>query len=227
MKEQLIEKFDSEGAQAALKLLAGTYLHHTEKVPRYDELARHAYWQAKDLSAAIQIGQAGIHLAQKFVEEYPADAETIMSQEKAIHYNLASFTWPGWDEEGIEINETQRQLGMTSARINLDLAISLHKPSLALSRAYWMMGAHHLSAGEFTTAQARFALAAQTAREAKSRPEELLSQGFGQLAILLMKPKNLAAREGLDEVKAELQNEKEGEFFVKQLEDADRVFSRQ
>lgn len=226
MKEQLIEKFESEGAQAALKLLAGSYLPHTKKVPLYDELARHAYWQAKDLAAAIQIGQAGIQLAEKYAEEYPADAETIMAQEKAIHYDLASFTWPGWDEEGIQISDEQRLLGMTSARINLDLAISLHKPSLPLSRAYWLMGAHHLSAGEYTTAQARFALAAQTAREAKSRPVELLSLGFGQLAVLLVKPKNLAAREDLDRIKADLLKEKDGEFFVKQLEDAERVFSR-
>ena len=226
MNDQFTQIFDSKGVQAALKLLAETYLPHTEKVPQYDALARHAYWQAKDLDAAIQISQAGINLGEDLAEKFPADAEIIMSQEKAIHYNLASFTWPGWGEEGIEITEEQLQTGLASARINLDLAISLHKPSLPLSRAYWMLGAHHIAAGEYTSAKARFALGEQTAREAESRPDELLSRGFAHLAALLADPEDTAAEEKLAETKTALLEERDGEFYVKQLEDAWRVFSR-
>jgi hypothetical protein len=226
MKDDLIKKYDSEGVQVVLKHLAETYIPQTEKVPQYTALSRHAYWQTKDLDATVQISRAGITLAQNLAEKFPADAETVMSQEKAIHYDLASFTWPGWDEKGIEITEQQRKLGLTSARINLDLAISLHKPSLPLSRAYWMLGAHHIAAGEFTSAKARFALGAQTAREAGSRPDELLSLGFAHLAALLEDPANSAAEEQLAETKTALLKEKDGEFFVKQLEDAFKVFSR-
>jgi hypothetical protein len=224
MKEQLTKTFDSEGAQAVLKQLAKTYLPHTEKVTLYDELAQHAYWQAKDLDAAIQIAQAGINLGENLAEKFPEDAEMILSQEKAIHYNLASFTWAGWDEEGIQINDRHRHLGLTSARINLDLAISLHKPSLPLSRAYWMLGAHHIAAGEYASAEARFALGAQTAREANSHPDELLSHGFSQIAALLADPENTTAEEKLAEIKTALLKEEHGEFFVKQLDDALRVF---
>ncbi|MBN2045814.1 MAG: hypothetical protein JW757_12390 [Anaerolineales bacterium] len=227
MKDQLIQTFDSEGAQAVLKELARTYLPHTEKVPLYEALSRYAYWQAKDLDAAILIGQAGIKLGEQLAEKFPGEAEVIMSQEKAIHYNLASFTWPGWDEKGIAISEEQRLLGLTWARINLDLAISLHKPSLPLSRAYWMLGAHHIAAGEYTAAKARFALGEQTAREAGSRPDELLCRGFSDLTALLADPHNPAAREKLAETQTALLKEKDGEFFAKQLEDAFRVFSTQ
>ena len=89
-----------------------------------------------------------------------------------------------------------------------------------------MLGAHHIAAGEYTSAKARFALGEQTAREAGSHPDELLSRGFSQLAALLAEPENAAAEKKLTETKTALLEEKDGEFYVKQLDDAWRVFSR-
>ena len=224
MKEQAVQTLESEGASAAIDLLKSAELSPTEYVPLFSEVFRHAYWQQKDLSAAIQIGQAGIRLGENLAESHPDLEEEILAQVKAIHYDLASFTWPGWDEEGLEITPEQVELGLTSARENLDLAIQLKKPPLPVSRAYWMLGAQHIAAGQFVQAQARFDMAERNARDAGSKPDELLAKGFYRVAALLDKPGNERLLSGLEHIKTALLEEEHGEFFVKQIEDALRIF---
>lgn len=224
MIDQAIQTLESEGLEAAVRLLRQADLPSTEHIPLYTKLMRHAYWQQKDLPAAVEIGQTGIRHGEALAECCPEEAETILAQVKAIHYDLASFTWPGWDEEGIEIAKEEVRLGLESARINLELAIRLKKDALPLSRAYWMLGAQQLAAGDCTQALASFTMAGQHAVEANERPEELLAQGFACLTGLLDQPEDQALQVEMAEIKTTLLDEEHGEMFVQQVEDAHRVF---
>lgn len=224
MKDKLIQILNSDGVEAALGLLTDpeVSLPPAERIALHTELLRHAYWQAKDLAAAIQIGQAGIETGMKQASEYPGHAPEIKGAVKAIHYDLASFTWPGWDEPGIEITPEQLALGLESARKNLDLAFELKRDALPLSRAYWMLGAQLLAAGSHYKARENFSIAAHQAGRANSLADKLLSEGY--LAIGLILDGQRDAAEALETVKDSLRGQENGEFFIKQLNDALRVF---
>ncbi len=225
LKDQTIQTLESEGLEAAVRLLRQADLPPAEHIPLYTELMRYAYWQQKDLPAAIEISQTGIRHGRALAECRPEDAETILAQVKAIHYDLASFTWPGWDEEGIEIAKEQVRLGLDSARTNLEMAVRLKKDALPLSRAYWMLGAQQIAAGDKTQALASFTMAEQRAAEAGVHSEELLAQGFACLTGLLDDPEDQSLQIEMAEIKTALLDEEHGEMFVQQIEDAQRVFS--
>ena len=224
LKDQAIQTLESDGVEAAVRLLRQADLPPTEHIPLYTEVLRHAYWQQKDLPATIEITQTGIRHGEALADINPEDANQILAQVKALYYDLASFTWPGWDEEGIEIAPEQVSLGLEAARKNLDLAVKLKKEALPLSRAYWMLGAQQLADGDHTQAVASFAMAEQRAAEAEARPEELLSRGFARLAGLLEDPEDQSLQIEMAEIKTALFDEEDGEMFVQQIEDAQRVF---
>jgi tetratricopeptide (TPR) repeat protein len=225
MKMKLTQTFDSDGVEAALGLLSDPEisLAPAEQISSYTELMRHAYWQAKDLTAAIQIGQAGIETGMKLASEFPDQAAEIKGAVKAIHYDLASFTWPGWDEPGIEITREKIALGLASARKNLDLAFELKREALPLSRAYWMLGAQLLADGAYYKARENFSIAAHQAAKADSPADKFLAEGF--LAIGLILDGQGDATEALETVKDSLRGQEHGDLFIKQLDDALRVFS--
>lgn len=225
MKDEANKILEEEGLAAALDYLdSDGFPSPAARVQGYHDLMKHAYWQLKDLPATIRIGKAGVAIGEVLAESYPKQNDEIMSQVKAIHYDLASFTWPGWDEPDLSITEAQIRLGLESAERNLQLAIDLHKPPLPRSRAYWMLAAQEIAARQYTQAREHFSRAEQAARETDSAADQLLSRGFVQVAGLLADPDNPVLSEKLDEVKAALQGEEHGEFFIQQMDDALRVF---
>ncbi|NIW41612.1 MAG: hypothetical protein GWN27_14155 [candidate division Zixibacteria bacterium] len=226
MKDRAIVLLGSQGVEAAIEVLqAGkTGFSPAEQVQMFDEVLRHAYWKGKDLPGAIRIGQAGIAHGESLAADHPDQTSEINSQVKAIHYNLASFTWPGWDEPGFVISTEQVQLGLESARHNLDLAIELKKDALPLSRAYWMLAAQEMAVEQYPSAVGHFSQAEALASQAGAGGEALLSRGFGLLANLFSDPDDEESQTQLETVKAALATEENGEFFIKQIEDARRVF---
>lgn len=225
MKDEANKILEAEGVAAVVDYLdSAGFSSPAERVKGFHEVMKHAYWQQKDLPATIQIGQAGIALGDALAKTYPDEYAEVMSQVKGIHYDLASFTWPGWDEPGFTITGEQTRLGLQAAERNLQLAIELNKPPLPLSRAHWMLAAQMIATHQYQQAQEHFALAEQAAREAPSTADQLLSQGFFQVAGLLANPNNEALTDKLNDIITALQKEEHGEFFVKQLDDALRVF---
>ena len=188
----------------------------------YGKLVGHLYWQDKDVARALCLGAAAISFANARAVD-GAMALDLRSSAKAMAFNLASFTWPGWDEPGIRLDGTTAALGMEAARYNLRLAQELYKGDLPRARAYWMLGAHQLAAGAFREAGANFATSAEFAARAEARDEELVAIGYVALAALIQG--EVGARARLDEVKTELGPCANGPFFVEQLATAERVFS--
>lgn len=226
MKDQVIEIFDSNGVQPAIDFLQidKADLSPAEQVQLYVDVMRHAYWKKKDLSATIQIGQAGIDAADKFKRNHPDQLEEIESKVKGIHYDIASFTWPGWDEEDIIITPDQVELGLRAAEKNLALAIELKKEELPLSRAYWMLAAQELANGQYEKAKEHFGQAELLATKAGATGEAVLAKGFIQVVGLVQDPQNKELAKKLEEIKTVLRKEEHGKFFIAQLVDSLSVF---
>jgi tetratricopeptide (TPR) repeat protein len=137
---------------------------------------RSAYWEQKDLNAALQVAQ------QALEEGHNARDEEELSLVKAICYDVGSFTWPGWDEPGITPDSEQVAAGLAAARRNLELALQLRKGLLPTARGYWLLGAHLLAAGERAAAAAAFGSAGDLADQANADAEALLDRGYEKLA---------------------------------------------
>ncbi len=226
MQEKILQVYDHQGTEAVIALIRE--MPEAERMAGFDETARHAYWQKKDLPGAVALLQAGIAEGGRLATAAPSPegGQAIRNVVKMLCYNLASFTWPGWDEPGIVIGDEQVKAGLEAAQANLVLARELHKPPIALSRAYWMLAAQQIAQHAYPKAIENFAQAGKYAEEAGEAAEKLLASGFALAVCLLQDPQDRQAEHGLEEITAALRKEKDGEFFVKQIENALRVFGR-
>jgi hypothetical protein len=193
------------------------------------EVMRHYYWKLKDLPAAIAFGQAGAHFALfSAIRSEATDAalsHQLRSTAKGLYYDLASFTWPGWDEPGIKISAGDLAVGLDAARTNLRLSHELNKGDLALSRAFWMLAGHEMCTGDFDAARQSYHNAARHAHAAGSKPEQFLAEGFVRLTELL-DAKTTGADPELDSILDRLKSLENGPDFVQQILTARAVFNR-
>jgi hypothetical protein len=193
------------------------------------EVMRHYYWKLKDLPAAIAFGQAGAHFALfnsiQLETTDPALAQQLRGAAKGLYYDLASFTWPGWDEPGITISAGDLAIGLDAARANLRLAHELNKGDLPLSRAFWMRAGHELCRGEYDAARQSYHNAARHAHAAGSRPDQLLCDGFVRLTELL-DSRNTADDPELNSILEQLKPLENGPDFANQILTARRVFEK-
>lgn len=224
MKQKAIKILEEKGRAAAIQHLEAQ--KDTLAAAAFNDLARHAYWQLNDLDAAVALAQAGIaYGAEQAKAAEPERAREINLLLRAIAYNLASFTWPGWNERWIEeIPEKYLRLGLEAAKSSLALTQELAENDLRHSRATWMLAAHQLAAGLYDEAQANFSKAIEHAEPAQAHADILLCHGFTHVVALVKDPEDQAAHSALEAIKSELGNQKDGDAFIKQLEDALHVF---
>ena len=186
----------------------------------YSDAMRHAYQEDKDLSAAMAIAWAGISrlLALAHVSA-PEQAVELRSQAQVLSYDLASFTWAGWDEPGIVITPPEARAGCAAARANLALTKELEKGELTRSRAHWLLGAHELAAGRPDDARPNFETAATLARAAGSEgaSEAKLARAFVALTDLAA---GAAAEADLSSALDELRRDPDGAVLVEQVKTA-------
>ena len=190
------------------------------KPKAYSDAMRHAYWEDKDLSAAMAIAWAGIsRLLAQAHGSTPEQAYELRSQAKALSYDLASFTWAGWDEPGIVITPPEARAGCAAARANLALATELEKGDLPRSRAHWILGAHELAAGRPEDARASFEAAASLADAAGSEgsSEAKLARAF---IVLTDRSTGAASEADLDAALAALRADPDGAVLVEQVRTA-------
>lgn len=186
---------------------------------------RAAYWEAKDLAAALAIGYAAVSrcLAEAAASEGHV-ALARRAEAKGFLYDIASFAWPGWDEPGITVDADSARLGFDAAEANLALAVELHKDDLPMARAHWMLGAHRLTAGLPGDAEGSFVAAAGFADRAESAVDAALARAFASLARLV--DGKLDADRDLDTDLATLAELPDGAMFVEQVATARRVLER-
>ena len=194
----------------------------------YSQLVRRLYWEEKNLPATVTISLAGIQygLTASGLASHPDTAIKIKSVAKGLAYDLASFTWPGWDEPGIEIGSSDLAIGLEAAKANLRYAQELNKGDLPLSRACWMLGGHHLAGGNLSDASAYFNKAERHAAAASEEADRLLAKGFSLMTTILESSNNTGAQGELMQVKNQLAQLEHGEDFVSQIDTAWAVFSK-
>jgi hypothetical protein len=203
-----------------------------EEVMRlYGDLAQWRHVELKDVAGMIALSRAGIQYglteADRCAADQPDLANSLRGSAKALAFNLASNTWPGWNDEGITPTESDRRIGLDAARLNLRLAVELKRDHLPLCNAQWILGAHHLADGRHDDARAAFNAAAEHARQAGSAEFEAMTRGYAAMASILQQPDNSEHRRPFDEQVATLRqlDTDDGRFFADQLESVLRLFS--
>jgi hypothetical protein len=115
-------------------------------------------------------------------------------------------------------------IGLDAAKANMRLAIELKKGDVPLARAYWLLGAQFMAAGDLKQARAMFELSGPHAKAGNLPDEVALAEGYAYLADLLANPGSAAAREGLARCKETLKTSKDADTYIGQLESAWKVF---
>jgi hypothetical protein len=195
---------------------------------RYAAVVDDLYWQKKDLTSTILMARAALQFGLMYWEGSNPGDETALQRKghaKAIAYNLGSFTWPGWDEPGIVITDRDLAIGLDAAKLNLRLGEQLQRGPLPLSRAYWLLAAQQLAAQDYQSAVKSFEPAADWARQAGQRSDELLASAYIAITNILSEHEAERAKRDLAELSARIEKLEDGPFFVQQLDTALRALS--
>jgi hypothetical protein len=195
-----------------------------EALDVFRSLANEAYWERKDLDQAMAIARSGITfgLARSVGSDQSYD---LRSAVKAMAFNLASFAWPGWNEDGITINRHHLVAALDAARTNVRLAVELEKGSIAIGRGHWMVGATLLALDRYQEAIAEFLAARLSADEGRSEVESAMAEGYAALVRVVERPAERALEEELAEILERLRSIEDGDSYAGQIETAKRVFT--
>jgi hypothetical protein len=197
-------------------------------VSLYADAVNEAYWKRKDLPLTVLLARCGIQHGLTSAAALPqTEAErrgALRSKAKAIAYNLASFTWPGWDEQGIVCDASSIAIGYDAAKLNVRLAKELNKGDLPLSRGLWMLAGHELCRKKFAVARGHYLEGTRHAHAAGSAPDEALGKAFAALVDVVESPLNAERHEALARLTKKLGEVEDGAAFVQQVETAGRVF---
>ncbi|MDX1417584.1 MAG: hypothetical protein R3293_25500 [Candidatus Promineifilaceae bacterium] len=226
MFDEVLEIWSTNGVNAAV-LFLNSQENAVATAETYHKLMKDLYWQQKNVSDMVVVAQAGIEYglsqARHFEESEPQAAYDLRSWAKSIAYDLASFTWRGWDEPDIVITAADEAAGLRAAVLNLELAKELEKGALRISRAYWALGAQQLAAGELLEAEESFSAGEKQADSVSEESDALLCRAYAALVACLREPQNEALQANLTAVKQKLQEVEHGAYFVEQVETAARV----
>jgi hypothetical protein len=227
MKEAILQLLREQDTFAVIDF-AARQSHAMAVILALDELMRDLYWKQKDLPASIAMGRIGaqhaLAAASRMKSENPALAAELRGKAKAFCYNLASFAWSGWGEQGHVVTASDEAMGLDAARANLRLGRELNRSDLPMSRGWWMLGAQQMSARDYPGAVASFGNAEHHARAAGERGDELLAVAFARLAEFLGHRFERAKFDRVAAAIRELLPVKEGTFFAQQVVTALKVF---
>ena len=217
----MVSEGTTNGLFAALSLLAEHPVDAVAEV--YSSAMKIAYWDHKDLTLAggLAIGGVSRLLAAATSAESDHDAYRFRSAAKTLTYDYASFSWKGWDEDGIEVSDRGAEAGLAAAKLNLSLAVDLDKGALRISRARWMVGAHLLTAGEYDAARTEFTIAEALASEVGEDTDAILNRAYRYLAGSAMGVDG--AEDDLISAVSALSAMDHGDDFVEQVMTAKRV----
>lgn len=196
----------------------------TVALDTFRSLANESYWERKDLGKAMEIARAGMTVGLVIAAGTGAGYEH-RSAVKAMAFNMASFAWPGWDEDGITIENHHLLAALDAARTNVRLAVELDKGSVAISRGHWMVGAILLALHRYQEAIAEFLASRLSADEGRADVESAMAEGYAALVRVVERPGDQATEDELVEILDRLRLLPEGDQYAHQIEVARRVFA--
>jgi hypothetical protein len=110
------------------------------------------YWEKKDLASYVVVAT---HLLDTALANSVGTTEVskfFAARSLGLSYDIASFTWPGWDEPGVTVSPALRAAGLEAARLNFKLAQNAQVPDGVRKAAHFILGAQLLAAGDVTEA---------------------------------------------------------------------------
>jgi len=110
------------------------------------------YWERKDLPSYVVVATHLLDTALANAERNSEDAEFFGARSLGLSFDIASFTWPGWNEPGIVVTPALLAAGLEAARLNFKLAQKVQSPEGVRKAAHFILGAQLLAAGEPTEA---------------------------------------------------------------------------
>jgi hypothetical protein len=196
----------------------------------YEKLQSHLYWKQKNLPAMVMLSQAGIQhcLAESTRTTDAGAARDLRGIAKRLAFNLASFTWPGWDEPGISITRSDLAAGLQAARLNVRLADELDRPPKARANALWTLGAQQLAACDYPSAIGTFNHAATRLTPPEDSTMIRMLDGYSLMARLLAEPADASVRTLFDTAVEALAGDAsdDGKEFARQLPVALALFEK-
>jgi hypothetical protein len=106
------------------------------------------YWEKKDLASYVVVATHLLDTALANAKGSSGGAEFFMARSLGLSYDIASFTWPGWNEPGVIVTPTLLAAGLEAARLNFNLAQEVQSPEGVRKAAHFILGAQLLAAGE-------------------------------------------------------------------------------
>jgi hypothetical protein len=199
---------------------------------KYSDLVKDLYWKEHAISDVVTIARAGIQYcltkAQELANDDPEEAVQLKRMARVISYNLASFTWPGWDEKDIVISQSDLSFGLDAAKLNLRLVNELNEEPIRFSIAYWVLGAQYMAARENDKATDAFVSSMERAKEANDKASELLALGYIGVGKIVKGEKKAEGQKQLDEAIEGLNklDTEDSKFFIEQLKTALKIFTK-
>lgn len=205
----------------------------------FENLILDCYHKAKSPEQVLNFGNVGIHycLAAALAQDGKDDAaaKELRFAAKRMATNVASFTWPGWNEPVIVISPEQMRQGLMYARYGVRQLHELDPTAAQLAFTYWFLGAHLMADGQYAEALSVFEAALTHSREHGDDPEGgLMLEGYIGLTKLLASheecgdAKNCAADAGYGAAIVALQarDSEDAQFYAEQLIAARTVFAK-
>jgi tetratricopeptide (TPR) repeat protein len=226
--KKMVDKNDSYGAIEMIQE-KGDF---EEIAQRYEFLVRDLYWQEKAVNAVVPMARAGIQYcltkANELSDKDSAAAHKMVDYAKIISYNLSSFTWPGWGEEGVVITDEALVAGLDAAMLNVRLVERLGANPAQLSNSYWAIGAQYLAMKEYAQAKIAFESAVTYAQKAGVKDAELMNHGYVAMTRILEGSDKEKAQADFDKTVKALQDigTDDSKFYADQLVSVLKFFSR-
>ena len=200
-------------------------------VSAFENLILDCYHRAKSIEQVLHFGNAGIHYclasAQELDSTNEAAAKELRYAAKRMATNVASFTWPGWDEPGVVISQEQMQQGLMYARYSVRQLHELDPTAAQLAYTYWFLGAQRMAHRQYAEAQNAFAAAHGYNQEHGDDPEgRWMLEGYIGLTKLLASSVE-CGENALNAAVTALQarGSDDAQFYVDQLVTARAVFA--
>lgn len=141
-----------EGANENM-LLDPRELTPTEFIAAARNVRKAFYWEKKDLTTYVVLTKHLLATAIEISKGKGKYSEEFGDRVLGLGYDLASMTWPGWDEEGIEVTEELRKVGLSASKMIVEFADSRNSPEEVRHNNYWLYGAHLLTDGNTCAAK--------------------------------------------------------------------------
>jgi hypothetical protein len=112
------------------------------------QVRRTLYWEKKDLASYVAVTTHLLDTALTNSKGTAEAAQFFAARALGLSYDIASFTWTGWNEPDIAVTPALQAAGLEAARLNFELAQQDKVPESLRKGAHFILGAQLLASGD-------------------------------------------------------------------------------